>query len=163
MQEAATHVQNGRIITATQTVLPNVQDTIEGERLYKSSQRNVNFIFPNGRTAHFKNSTYFTSNAYEIAVLDSEVASGHPVISYDPNHKYITEEEKNPMLALRKKHIEEYLAEQAAFLDAAKNVSTSDQGKFKPASTTDIAAITAGGVSTATLANLVASRAAAKE
>lgn len=155
---STTPLPEGTVIPKDTRVLPDIQDTIQGERLYTSSQKNVQFIFPNGRVAHFKGGRFVTDNAYEIAILDTEVAGKHPVINYDPSHKYLTEDEKFPEAALRKKYFAEFQAEQAKFMDVNANVTTSDQGKFKPASTTDIAPVAAGGnaVSTATLVGLLA-------
>ncbi len=140
-------------MTTTQTTSPGER------RLYKSTFKFGNFIFPTGRVAHFKGGMYVTSDAYEIKELDREISLGHPQIYIDPNARTISAEQENPMLALKKKFYEEFMAEQAAHLDPTNNLGESAQGPLKPASTTDIAPVTVG---QSTIAARIAAKASGK-
>jgi hypothetical protein len=123
------------------------------KRLYKSSARSCNVILPDGVTLNFRMGMYSTADEGVIKYLDRQIAKNGfgGSIYIDPNARTITEEQENPMLALRKKIIAEYVAEQNAFLNPGNDMGTSDQGKLKPASTSDIAPVAASGDSTARL------------
>jgi hypothetical protein len=123
------------------------------KRLYKSSSKFCNIITPKGKVLHFKHGMYITGAPDEIAFLDKAIEEGefNGVIYIDPKARTISAEQENPMLALRKKFFAEFLAEQAAMTDPENDMGKSDQGKFKAASTSDIAAVTAGGNAAARL------------
>jgi len=123
-------------------------DTMTTEkRLYKSTLKFNNVIFPNGHVAHFKGGMFVTDNQDYIDYLDSQIAKNGfgGVIYIDPNARTISAEQENPMLALRRKFYEEFEAERAAHLNPANDMGSSDSGKLKPASTTDIAPVALGG------------------
>lgn len=132
------------------------------KRLYKSSYPNLNIIFPNGSVAQFRGGIYITAMPYEIEYFDAQVAqngfAGNVYI--DPNARTITEEQENPMLALRKKLFAEFEAQRLAQIDPANDMGSSDQGKFNPASTSDIAPVALGGDGASSVRAAVAARAA---
>lgn len=129
------------------------------KRLYKSTNKFCNVITTKGKVLHFRAGMYITDQKEEIEFLDSAVANNEfaGAIYIDPNARTITAEQENPMLALRKKFFQEFLQEQAAMLNPENNMGTSDQGKLKAASTSDIAAVTAGGDASARLMTLASS------
>lgn len=129
------------------TATPTVQASTPEKRLYKSTNKFCNVITSRGKVLHFKVGMFITDNEDDIAFLDAAIKKNEfaGAIYIDPNARTITAEQENPMLALRKKHFEEFLKEQAAMLNPANDMGTSDPGKFKAASTTSIAAVTAGG------------------
>jgi len=130
------------------------------KRLYKSTIKFNNVIFPNGHVAHFKGGMYATDNPAYIAYLDKEIAENGfgGIIFIDPNATTITAEQENPMLALRKKFFEEFQAEKQAQINPGNDMGTSEQGKLNPASTTDIAPVALGGDGAASLRAAVSGR-----
>lgn len=136
--------------------------TMVEKRLYKSTLKFNNVVFPNGHVAHFKGGMYVTDNADYIGYLDAQIKQNGfgGVIFIDPNASTITAEQENPMLALRKKFYEEFEAERAAHMNPANDMGQSEQGKLKPASTTDIAPVALGGDGASSVRAAVAARAA---
>lgn len=134
--------------------------TATEKRLYKSTIKFNNIIFPNGHVAHFKGGMFATENPDHIAYLDSQIAQNGfgGVVYIDPEARTITAEQENPMLALRKKFYEEFQKEQAAHVDPSNDMGSSEQGKLKPVSTTDIAPVALGGDGAASLRVAVSSR-----
>jgi len=130
------------------------------KRLYKSTIKFNNIVFPNGHVAHFKGGVYATDNPSYISYLDKEIAEGGfgGIVYIDATARTITAEQENPMLALRKKFYEEFQAEQSAHVNPSNDMGTSEQGKLTPASTTDIAAVALGGDGAAGLKAAVAER-----
>lgn len=138
-------------------------DTAVAEkRLYKSTYKFNNVIFPNGHVAHFKGGMFATDDPDQIGYLDDQIKKNGfgGVIYIDPNARTITAEQENPMLALKRKFFEEFKQEQAAHLNPANDMGTSEQGKLNPASTTDIAPVAIGGDATAHLRQAVEGRSA---
>lgn len=139
---------------------PMIQATPEvkqpEKRLYKSTNKFCNVITPRGKTLHFKAGMYVTDSPEEIEWLDSAIKNNEfaNAVYIDPNARTITAEQENPLLALKKKHIEEYLKEQAAMMNPENDMGTSEPGKLNAASTTSIAPVTAGGDAAARLMTL---------
>ena len=126
--------------------MSSTQTAESGKRLYKSTIKFNNIVFPNGNVAHFKGGMFATDVPAQIDYLDAQIAQNgfNGIIYIDPNARTITAEQENPMLALKKKFFEQFQAEQASFINPANDMGTSDQGKLKPASTTDIAPVALG-------------------
>jgi hypothetical protein len=127
----------------------------KGKRLYFGSLPFMNYVFTDGHLAVFKHYRYATDKPEEIAALDYEVSKGHPYITVKPDQMWLTAEMEDPMKALKAKIIAEYLAEKAAHVNPENNMGVSSQESIKPASTTDIAAVAAGGDATQSAAKLV--------
>ena len=132
----------------------------EIKRLYKSTIKFNNIIFPNGHVAHFKGGIYVTDNPAYIEYLDAQIAQNGfgGVIYIDPNARTITAEQENPMLALKRKFYEEFEAERASKMNPANDMGSSEQGPLKPASTSDIAPVALGGDASAHLRAAVSGR-----
>ena len=130
------------------------------KRLYKSTIKFNNVIYPNGHVAHFKGGMYATDNPAYIEYLDKEIAANGfgGIIYIDPNATTITAEQENPMLALRKMFFEEFQAEKLAQVNPGNDMGSSEQGKLNPASTTDIAPVALGGDGAASLRAAVSGR-----
>jgi hypothetical protein len=126
---------------------------VADKRLYKSTIKFCNIILPDGTRLDFKGGMYITGDESVISYLDRAIARNEYVgqIYIDPNARTVTAEQENPLLALRKKMYAEFLAEQQAQLNPANDMGTSTQGPLKAASTTDIAPVTIGGPSVASL------------
>ena len=128
----------------------------KGKKLYWATMPFMNFVFPNGKVAVFRHYRFATEVPSEIEVLDREVAGNHPYIYVKQDALYLTEEMEDPMKALRKKIIADYLAEQAKFVDPNNNMGNTSQENLRPQSTSDIASVAAGGDATQSAAKLVA-------
>ncbi len=131
------------------------------KRLYKSTIKFNNIIFPNGHVAHFKGGMFATDVPAQVEYLDAQIAQNGfgGVVYIDPDARTITAEQENPMLALRKKMFAEFEAERAAHLNPANDMGSSEQGRLNPASTTDIAPVALGGDGAASIRAAVAARA----
>lgn len=89
-----------------------MSDTTAKLHLFKSSLPSCRFIFSNGKVANFVRGQYTTTLENEIKELEAEVAEGNPHIYIDNSQKTISVEELDPLYAIKKKAIEEYLAQQ---------------------------------------------------
>lgn len=125
------------------------------KRLYFASMSFMNYVFSKGKVAVFRHHRFATDVPEEIAELDKEVSLNHPYISIKPDMMYLTEEMEDPMKALRARIIAEYVAEQSKHTDPSNDMGNSASGTFKPMSTTDVAAVAAGGDATQAAAKLV--------
>lgn len=143
------------------TELSSPAPTVAESRLYKSTLKFNNVIFPNGHVAHFKGGMFVTDDPEQISYLDGQIAKNGfgGIIYIDPNARTITAEQANPMLALRNQFYREFQAEKAEQQNPDNDMGTSEQGRLKPASTTDIAPVALGGDGAATLRAAVVNRA----
>lgn len=131
--------------------------SVSEKRLYKSHIKFCNIHLPSGRRLDFKGGMFVTDESDVIAFLDTAIARDEYAgqIFIDPNARTITAEQENPMLALKKKFFEEFLAKQAAHNDSNRDMGTSEQGPLNAASTTDIAPTALGGPGSAALMKLI--------
>lgn len=82
--------------------------------VYKSSFPSCKVHLPSGKECNFVAGEYATADEKEIEFLASLVASGHPHIYVDSGKATKTAEIVQPLEAIKKKAIEEYLASQSA-------------------------------------------------
>lgn len=75
------------------------------------------YIFKSGKVANFVGGKYVTTIDSEIAELEEEIKFGHPHIFVDANERTVESEKADPLAAIKKKAIEEYLAAQAKAVD----------------------------------------------
>lgn len=128
-------------------------------RLYKSPLRSWKYFFSDGTPAIFANGEYTTDQENRIAELDREVQLRHPAIYIDPNEKFVSIERLDPLIGLRKRIAAEERAKVLEEMRAAagnpdRDMGKTEQERIRPASTTDIASVTAGGDASARLMNL---------
>lgn len=112
------------------------------------------YIFKNGKEAAFINHKYLTDTLSEIEELQNEINQGHPTIYVDKNNLIVDTATLDPLHEIRKKAVEDYLAEQAAASDITNDRGTSDNGKLNVASSIDGATLTAPTAGAAALAAL---------
>ena len=96
----------------TPTLTPKA--TKEPERKfqhYACSRQAMRMITPEGRKITFVGHKYITAEEAIIAYLDAEIANGLRVIT---KGELLTSLEADPLEALRRKHVAEYLASQKA-------------------------------------------------
>lgn len=129
---------------------------IPKKRLYFASMPFMNYVFTKGKIAVFRHHKFATDIPEEIEQLDNEVRLGHPYISVKKDQMYVTAEDEDPIKAFKAKIIAEYEAEKAKHIDPANDMGTYRQEAIRPASTTDIASVAAGGDATQAAAKLVA-------
>ena len=121
--------------------------------VYHCARDNMRMHTPDGQEIRFTHKRHITDNPKHIEYLDSEVEAGNIFISVDKEKPVVTSSDLDPMAALKRKHIKEFLAEQAA--QAAANAprdmgvyETSTDGgkpqvKVRIPSSADIAAVSA--------------------
>lgn len=92
---------------------------------YASSRIAMNLVTEEGAKLRFVNHQYITSDKREIEYLDDQIDRGLSVIT---KGELLTAEESDPMAALKRKHIAEYLEKEAAELVAAAKGEVRDLG-----------------------------------
>lgn len=89
--------------------------------------------------------SYITDKQDEIDFLDAEIRSGHQMIYVKEDQKVLTQEQLDPLAAIKKKAVEEYLAKQAEQADPGRDMGTTNSDiSASIQSTKSIAAITVG-------------------
>ena len=99
---------------------------------YGSSRIAMNLVTEEGTKVRFVNHQYITADERIIRYLDDQIDRGLNVIT---KGELLTAEDADPMTALKRKHIAEYLEKEAAELVAAAQGKTRDMGNTdnKPA------------------------------
>ena len=77
-------------------------------KLFKSYVPSIQFVFKNGKLAHFRDGRYATKVESEIQELTEEINNGHPTFYIDSNEEETTQEFLDPMDELRKKFYKEF-------------------------------------------------------
>ena len=113
--------------------------------IFFSSSPSMQIIDTKGQPIVFVSSRFHTKDPDRIAFLQKMIADGTSAVFTDPNQLTLSAADLDPLTVLKKKHIAEFLAEQAKHLDPANNPGASVQGPLNAASTTDIAPVAAGG------------------
>ena len=99
-------------------------------KLYKSSLLSCRTHIPNGKELHFVAGRYATDNEEEIAFLDAEIKAKNPTFYVDAAEREVDSVRVDPVEAIRKKAIADYLAEQAAKVgkDTGNTIETKNIG-----------------------------------
>lgn len=79
-------------------------------QIFHGSRQSMRMNTPEGGTIVFVGGKFITDNEDFIAYLQSELAAKNPFLSQKEEEKSLTSEDLDPMAALKKKHITEYLA-----------------------------------------------------
>jgi hypothetical protein len=90
---------------------------------FKSSIPSCKFILANGKNANFVGGIYRTDLEHEVAELKKEVELGHPFIEYVGE---IAAEDLDPVAVLKRKAIEEYLADQKKAMDPSRDLGSTE-------------------------------------
>jgi hypothetical protein len=112
-------------------------------QVYKSNINSCKFIFKSGVAAHFVAGRYVTDKKSEIDELDAEVEQGNPHIFRDKNEMVMDSNSTDPLDGLRKKHIAEYLAQQAELAAGTRDMGSTAQAAVAPASSKVLAGVSA--------------------
>ena len=75
--------------------------------LFKSHSPAIGYVFRSGRTIHFVNGEFATSNKKEIEELTEECENGHPCFYIDATATTIDSETLDPLASLKAKIREE--------------------------------------------------------
>ncbi len=126
------------------------------KKLYKSHLPTCIYLFANGKPAYFIQGKYATDIETEVTALDAEVAYGHPHIYIDAAETEIDTKYVDPMEALREKIIADYKAQEAAAINPARDMGSTESvvaGKLKGiASSANVNMMASGSTSGATSA-----------
>lgn len=87
-------------------------------KLYKSSLLSCKYHTKSGKELAFVAGRFATDDEVEIAELDAEVKARHPHIYIDSAEAEVDSVKVDPVEAIRKKAIADYLAEQEAKVGA---------------------------------------------
>lgn len=105
---------------------------LEHFKVYACSRSSTRLITPKGFRITFTDGKYITQNEEAIAYLDQCIKDHVPGITFSCD---ATSDDLNPEAALRKKHIAEYLAEQALLTRSDRDMGyTSARPAIEPAS-----------------------------
>ena len=115
-----------------------------------------------GKDLNFLNHEHITDNEDDINELLEEVKNGHPHIYVDQNDNVVDTAVTDPLEEIKRKAVEEYLASQAAAVDASKDLGTTTAEPLKPTSSLDILKAAAGSSSSGSTAAIAAPVAASK-
>lgn len=99
------------------------------KQVFKSTISSCKYIFKSGKEASFINSEYYTDDDVEISELTKEINLKHPHIFRDENKLTVDTDNLDPLAYIKKKAIEEYLAQgsntgianSASIIQAAKS------------------------------------------
>ena len=97
--------------------------------LFKSRAPAMGYVFRSGRTIHFVDGTFATSNKAEIEELTAECEAGHPCYYIDSEQTKIESEALDPMAALKAKWKEEGRLE--ALKQQERDMGATVQGKLE--------------------------------
>lgn len=106
------------------------------------------FSFKDGKEAIFINGQYMTDSREEMYQLEAEIATGHPHIYVDDSNRTVDVAFRDPVEAIKKQAIEEYLARQKAAVDPTNDGGTSAQGALNVGNTSNAGVAAAGSTST---------------
>ena len=142
MAETSTMMTMGPPATPIPMVVMGTAKT-KTKALFKCSIPYSNYVFPNGKYAHFIGGRFATDIVSEIEHLENEVQNGHPTISIDENER-IVEVFADPISALRSQIEAQIRAEMAAATDKGNDLGTSESGKMTMANSSTVGELAAG-------------------
>ena len=113
---------------------------------YFSTRPKIAITMPLGERIYFVGGQYVTDKAKEIEFLDEQIASGHPMIFVQKGNETVTQEQLDPLAAVKAKAVAEYLAQQAKQQDPSRDMgNTTNAGAGVDVATSrTIAPITVG-------------------
>lgn len=114
------------------------------KNLYKSRIYSCKYAFKNGKEANFVDFKYLTDIKSEIEELDYEISLGHPTLYVDPTRKTVDTSKIDPLEDIRKKAVDDYIAQQKNATLMSNDRGTSEPGKLNVATTVNVAAASAG-------------------
>lgn len=113
---------------------------------YFSTRPMVTITMPNGNRIRFVGGVYMTANQSEIDFLQEQIRIGHPIIYIKEGATVVDADALDPLAAVKKKAIEEYLQQQKLASDPNRNM-----GNTAPASASDTGMVTSSGIKNITV------------
>lgn len=95
----------------------------------------MRYVFKSGLIASFVNYKYRTNKPVEIDELDYELSIGNPNIYVKPGEKVVDTKNDDPMIGLKQKIIQDYLAEQEKLRASAVDSNRDFGGTSNPPDT----------------------------
>lgn len=94
--------------------------------VFTNSLKDCNYVFLNGKVAHFINGVYLTDIESEIKELENEIKAFHPHIGQDSDISKRTVDTTNidPLAGIKAAAIEEYLKSKASSEDSVTQLKT---------------------------------------
>lgn len=83
-------------------------------KLFKSAVPSCKTHLPNGKEINFVGGRYATDDPLEIEYLEGEIKARHPIFYVDSKELEVDSVRVDPVEAIRRKAIADYLAEQEA-------------------------------------------------
>lgn len=109
---------------------------------FQNTAGSVQYLFKNGKSAHFIGGLYYTDIPYEIAELNKEIEEGNPFIHFI---RTVDTDGLNPLAVLRAKHFAEFTLMQAKAIDKNNNMGTTiSTGKLEGIANSNTIADAAG-------------------
>jgi hypothetical protein len=111
--------------------------------LFWSRISSMQYVFKDGKYAHFVDFKFYTNHPEHVAELKKEVGYGHPHIYQKAGAEKVLKD-TDPLAGLKEKIRAEIIAEEKAKMAAAAGTTSREMGTtapvaFKPLSTTDVA------------------------
>lgn len=122
-----------------------MSDTPVPFHVFYSTTKSMQVIDSKGQPIVFVSGRYHTRDTAKITFLNQMIADGSSAVFTNPNQLTMSDADLDPLETLKRKHIAEFLAEQAKHMDPTNNPGDSVQGPLNAASTTSIAPVAAGG------------------
>jgi hypothetical protein len=97
------------------------------QRLYKSTQNSLCYVFKDGTKAFFMRARFSTDIKEQIEELDAEVAKRHPMIFIDDKEREVDTDKVDPIEEIKRQAIAEYLASQNKALQRTNDRGTTDR------------------------------------
>lgn len=94
--------------------------------LFHSTMPSCRHIFTNGKVGNFVAGEYRTALEGEVAELKQAIKDGSQYVSYSG---VLTEDQLNPLAAIKRKAVEEYIAAQAAQANPKRDMGHTESGK----------------------------------
>ena len=93
---------------------------------YFSTRPRLSIAMKSGTIIRFVGGQYVTDVPDEISFLDEQIAAGHSMLYVKKGSETVTQEQLDPMAAIKKKAVEEYLAQQQKQQDASRDMGKTE-------------------------------------
>lgn len=117
--------------------------------VFHNSLLNSRFALKSGKECIFLNGDFATGNPEEVREIAEDINAGNPHISLsnDFDKVLINKADLDPLEALKRKIIADFVATQATIVEGKADYGTSEQGKLNATSSTDVNAAASGSIS----------------
>lgn len=121
-----------------------MSDSTKKFHQYFSSRPTISITMENGNRIRFVGGVYMTDNESEIKFLDEQIRAGHQMIYIKQGHTVVDADALDPLAAIKKKAVEEYLENQRKVMDPNRDMgNTTADIKTSIQTSKSIAALTA--------------------